>query len=263
MRAIGINRIGDERVSDEEYIAKIAECGFTGLFSGVFAEERQLRLAELCAAYGIKYEALHAPFGHMNDIWLEGEGGDEMLGELKHGVDHCALAGAGILIVHLSSGETPPSITDIGRARFAELVEYAAGKNVRIAFENQRMLANIAWAFEAFKTDSVGFCWDCGHESCFTPGREYMPLFGDRLILTHIHDNYGIFNDDKHMIPFDASMNFERVAEHIRNSGFEGTVMLELSSTKSPLYADMSVDEYIQRAAKAARRLADMIDGNV
>ena len=90
-----------------------------------------------------------------------------------------------------------------------------------------------------------------------------MPLFGDRLILTHIHDNYGIFNDDKHMIPFDASMNFERVAEHIRNSGFEGTVMLELSSTKSPLYADMSVDEYIQRAAKAARRLADMIDGNV
>lgn len=261
MRKIGISHNAYKGLSDEEYIAKIAEYGFQSTFSGVYAPERQLRIAELCAAKDIAYESLHAPFGHINDIWMEGEGGEQMLKELLGSVDNCALAGVGILVVHLSSGQNPPPITDIGRARFTELVEYAAKKKVRIAFENQRKLANLAWALETFsENDSVGFCWDCGHESCFTIGREYMPIFGDQLIFLHIHDNYGVFNDDCHMLPFDASINYERVAEHIRKSGFKGTLMLEVSAGKSEVYANMSPDEYLQRAAKAARRVADMVD---
>lgn len=261
MNKIGINLISFPDMTDEDVLRAAAELGFGAIFTGVMEDEaRQMRCAELMARLGLDYEMLHAPFGHINDIWLEGEGGDAMLKELKDCVDRCAKVGAKFAVVHLSSGENPPSITDIGRARWAKLAEYAKDSKVQIAFENQRKLANLAWAMETFSPeDSVGFCWDCGHEVCFASGREYMPLFGDRLICTHIHDNEGVRNKDDHWIPFDGNLDYNRFAQHIRRSGYQGTLMLELAY-KRPRYEGMPAREYLERAAKAAKRLAKMVD---
>ncbi|MBQ7313006.1 MAG: hypothetical protein IJW81_05435, partial [Clostridia bacterium] len=145
MRTIGINLHAAKGLTDGEYLREIASLGFGTIFSGVLPPERQTAIADLCARYGIQYETLHAPFGHINDIWLADDNG--MLDELRHCIDHCVLAGVPIAVVHLSAGMNPPSITDIGRERFARLVDYAAEKNIIVAFENQRKLANIAWAF--------------------------------------------------------------------------------------------------------------------
>lgn len=257
MRKIGINLDAFDGLTDDEYLREAAALGFSATFSGVYDEARQFSIAESCARCGIAYETLHAPFNHINDIWLESDNG--LMDELKRSIDHCVIAGVPIAVVHLSSGLTPPSITDIGRVRFAGLVEYAAQKNVKIAFENQRMLANIAWAFETFKTDTVGFCWDCGHEFCFTPGRHYMPLFGDRLICTHIHDNTARFNEDKHFLPFDGACDFDYVAKTIRESGYTGSLMLEAGNQRH--YAALTPQEFLEKAAAAAKKLRVMVDG--
>ncbi len=259
MREIGINLHAAKGLTDEEYLREIAGLGFTRIFTGVRPAEKQASIAELCAKYSITCETLHAPFGHINDIWLDNEGGQAMLDELLRTVDHCLIAGAGIAVIHLSSGMNPPSITDIGRARFARLVEYATEKGVRLAFENQRKLANIAWAFEAFPDENVGFCWDCGHEFCFTPGRHYMPLFGDRLICTHIHDNTGVFNEDSHFLPFDGSCDFGYVASAIRDSGYTGSLMLEVGCN-SPCGQNDPLT-FLARAAESVKRLRTMVDG--
>lgn len=261
MRKIGINLGLKKGIEVRDYAKKLKELGFHTVFSGVPAIKQIAEIKAALAENGLEWETLHAPFGHINDMWLEGEAGDIMLRELMNCVDSCVLAGAPIAVVHLSAGDRAPSITDIGRRRFTELVEYAATKNITIAFENQRKLANLAWAMEAFpEGTNVAFCWDCGHESCFTPGREYMPLFGKRLICTHIHDNHGIYNGDDHLIPFDGAMDYERFAEHIRRSGYEGSLMLEVGSGNE-IYADMSWEEYLERAAAAVKRLRDMVDG--
>lgn len=257
MRKLGINLHAVKGLTDEEYLREIAGLGFSSIFSGVRTPEHQTAIAELCAKYGLEYETLHAPFGHINDIWLENDNG--MLDELCACVDHCVLAGAPITVVHLSAGQKPPSITDIGRERFTRLVDYAAEKNIVIAFENQRKLANIAWAFEAFTTDTVKFCWDCGHEFCFTPGRHYMPLFGDRLICTHIHDNTAVFNDDSHFLPFDGACDFGYVADTLRNSDYTGSLMLEVGNPSR--YGELSPQEFLKKAWDAAVRLRTMVDG--
>ena len=259
MRKIGINLHAVVGLTDEEYIREMAAVGFSTMFSGVLEDNRQAAVGELCARYGVEYETVHAPFNTINNMWLAGEDGEATYRDLTHTIDNCVLAGAGIAIVHLSSGLNPPSITDIGRDRYARLVEYAERKNVRIAFENQRMLANIAWAFEAFPTDAVGFCWDCGHEFCFTPGRHYMPLFGNRLICTHIHDNTGIFNEDKHWIPFDGVGDFRYVTDTLRTSGYTGSLMLEIGSKER--YATMNPCVFLEKAAQAAHKLRRMTDG--
>lgn len=163
---------------------------------------------------------------------------------------------------HLSASFTPPPITEIGKYRFEKLVEYADRKGVRVAFENIYTLENLAWAMERFgKGSNVGLCWDCGHEYCFTQGVEIMKLWGDRLICTHIHDNECILDKDRHMLPFDGAIDFERVAEHLRNYNYTGTLMFEvIANGNHCMYDPFSVEEYLVRAADAAKRLAKMVD---
>ena len=263
MRKIGISFNAMEGLSSEVYAKTIADLGFEATFTGVpGTPERMSELGNAFAANGVAWETMHAPYKNINQMWLEGEGGEAMHASLLHGVDACHAAGVPILVVHLSLGLKPPSITDLGRARFTALVEHALANGVQIAFENQRKLANIARTFEAFEdAPNVGFCWDTGHENCFSPGRQYMPLFGKKLICTHIHDNNGEFNNDEHLLPFDGKLDFDRAARQIRESGFTGSLMLEAIAANSHRYDGMTCEAYLERAAVAAKRLRDMVDG--
>ena len=263
MRQIGINLNAKQGMTEQAYLDKVKELGFDAVFTGVpGSAERMAEIGNALEKRGLVWETMHAPYKNINQMWLEGEGSEQMLASLLGGVDACHAAGVPILVVHLSSGMKPPSLTDVGRGRFITLVEHAVSKGVQIAFENQRKLANIAWTFEEFEdVPNVGFCWDTGHESCFSPGRQYMPLFGKRLICTHIHDNNGVFDHDEHLLPFDGRIDFERVARQIRESGFKGSLMLEAIAANSHAYDDMACEAYLERAAAAVKKLRDMVDG--
>ena len=259
MRKIGIVYEAYPAISGEAWAKKITELGFSATFTDTLATDaEQAALAELFSKYDIAYETLHAPFGHINDIWLDNDGGVAMEKELLDTIDRCVAAGVPITVMHMSSGLNPPPITDLGRARWERIVEYARKKGVKIAFENQRWLANLCYALETF-TDQ-GFCWDCGHESCFTPGRQYMPLFGSRLACTHIHDNSGIFNSDDHWLPFTGNVDYPRVAKQIKESGFEGSLMLEVFA-RPKYYGDWTPEAYLEKAAEVAKHLRVMVDG--
>lgn len=261
MRKLGINIQQLKDMPIERYVQIVSELGFQVTFTGMREEKQQEEFANLFAKYGLEYETIHAPFGHINDIWYESEAGTKMLAELLTCVDRCVLANVPAMVVHLSSGINPPATTDIGRMRFEQLVEYAKRKNVKIAFENNRTITNLAWALETFsEADGVGFCWDCGHESCYTPGIEFMPLFANRLLCTHIHDNQGVYDQDLHMIPFDGVINYERFAEHIRKSEYKGSLTLELCVPFSNYYDNTPPEAYLEKAAIAAKRLASMVD---
>lgn len=261
MRKLGINFNSVSDISDEAQVKLIAELGFSAVFTEMSDLKHHFELADLFARNGLQYETVHAPFGRINNIWLDKEEGDAMEKELTDCIDICEKVGVPVAIVHLSSGLTPPPITDIGRKRFDNVIEHACRKNICLAFENQRMLANISWVFETYGADKkVAFCWDCGHEGCFTPGREYMPLFGNRLICLHIHDNYCEFDKDMHMIPFDGKIDFEKFTGHIRASGFDGSLMLEVFKDFAPVYQDISSEKFLERAYKAADKLRKIID---
>ena len=260
MRAFGMNvNICN---TNDEYVARMKELGFSAAHTAsLTAPAEQARIADLFARHGLFYEFLHSPFSHMNDIWLDCEGGEVMLAELMESVDRCAECGIPVDVIHLSSGIKAPSVSDLGRRRYHTLVEHAARRNVKLAFENLRKLYNVAWAMEEFRDcPHVGFCWDSGHEVCYTPTIEFMTLYGDRLLCTHIHDNRGIPCQDDHMIPFDGVANFERLAHHIRTSGYEGPITMELSNAKHAPYRDLSPFEFMERAASAARRIVAMIE---
>ena len=262
MRQIAINLHAKRGMDTESYIKKMREVGFDALLTGTPEPEELKRIANALAANGMRYEMIHAPFSHTNDIWQTGECGDRALAELITAVERAATVGCPTVVVHLTSARALPQITDLGRARHEILVEYAARKNVKIAFENIRGLAHLAWAMEHFENaPNVGFCWDFGHESCFAKGKEYMPLFGDRLICTHLHDNDGVARDDQHKLPFDGKLDFGRAAKQLRQSGYRGTLTLEVFAENTHAYDCVTCTAFLEKAAMAAKRLRLMVDG--
>lgn len=212
---------------------------------------------------GIICETLHAPFDKINDMWGDDEeAAENMLNRLKDSVDKCKKYNIPVSIVHLSSGKPMPEINEKGLKRYEELFLYAKENGVAIALENQRFLENLEYFMNNY--DTPRFCWDSGHEYGFTKNIKFLDYFGDRLTALHIHDNRCGIDTDDHLVPYDGMIDFDIVASDLAKSGYKGTLMLELGRNViidgKNIYENMSDEEFINHAQKAARKLADKIE---
>ena len=250
----GIEWDCDRFYSIEEQAKRLKENGFEATFVNL-EDERLGEILSVLKKYDIVCENCHAPFNGINDMWKAGESGDKMLARLLNCVDDCARYGIPTLIVHLSSGQYPPRINDIGIGRYDHLMQYATEKGILIAYENIRRLDNVAFAMENYP--QAGFCWDVGHEACYMNGMEFMPLFGKRLAAIHLHDNTGIYDEDLHRLPYDGVIDMERAAKHFAESGYCGALMLEVTRRTSGI---ASPDEFYHRAYAAAKRFAERVE---
>jgi len=260
MRDIGINISAiSEPVKEKAILIKNA--GFTKVLCDSTTPEKMKDTAKAVFDAGLTFDQLHAPFNTINNMWLDKVESEDTYRDLTDAIDCCVAFGAPTVVVHLSSGPNPPTVTDIGRARYTRLVEYADKKGITIAFENQRFLFNIAWAFHDFRDASnVGFCWDVGHQACATPNIEFMELFGDKLVCTHLEDNNMVYNEDLHILPFDGKADFELAANQIKKHGYKGCLTMEVF--KNPIcYSDYTSEAFLKRAYDSVCRLRSMIDG--
>ena len=245
-----------ENASIDEQIRLMQENGFFHTFSMSDKEELTSEEIKKIQKSGITFDFLHLPFREINNLYSDFETSLPMFKIISEGIEKCARHEIPQAVLHLSAGKKPP-INDVGIERFCVLMEKARSLGVKIAFENLRTLGNISLTFE--KHEDAGFCWDTGHEVCFTPGKKFMPLFADRLSAVHLHDNRGIYDSDDHMIPYDGKVDFNRVAKELANAGYNGTLMAELHKTRTEAYQTMSAKDFYKRAAEALNKLKKQI----
>ena len=258
MRKIGINIDANVIYGVEPFMRCVANAGFDSIFTGSEDPEYVKWISENCAKLGLFYESLHAPFKNINDMWYRSEAADRMICRLCDSVSLAQQYRVPIVVIHLSSGEQCPHVTDAGLENFDTVVQFAKERGVILAVENQRKLGNISTMLEIYGKDSnVGFCWDVGHEACFARGKEYMPLFSDRCVFTHIHDNNYRHNVDEHLIPFDGQIDFRHTADLIHNADYQGTLMLELDLPHegSDKYINLNMEQFVSKAYAAINRI--------
>jgi sugar phosphate isomerase/epimerase len=260
MYKLGINYCKSAGLSHKEAFSLFKELGFDNIFSSSKEDGEDIcAVSENARNAGLFYECIHASWKGINHIWEKGYDGDETEKMLLGAVEDCRRYSVPTVVMHLSSGENAPCVSDEGRARFDRIVDKAISGGVKIAFENQRKLANLAFVMELYAdVENVGFCWDVGHEQCFARGREYMPLFSDKLCFTHIHDNLCEYNGDLHRLPFDGKIDFERVAGHIAKSGYKGTLTLEVMPADKSIYKDIDPVIYYEKAYMAISKIRQM-----
>ena len=246
-------------LDDDTQIALMKQNGFEATFLASEDEHLGKSIAKLRAA-GILCENLHGPLSdersNANDIWRDNDRAPVQFERIMDGVEKCGRYGITTLVLHVTAGHTPPRPNKRGYERWVQIFERAKVLGVTIACENIRPYGNLAFILEQFPES--GFCWDVGHEHCSGDKRQFMPMFGCQLKALHVHDN--LLDGDHHMIPYDGKIDFDRVARQIAESPYTGSVMLEIIQTASPLYAEMSPEDYYARAGRAAARLKEQIE---
>lgn len=239
-----------ENLPDGTVLEMIKDAGFDSVFSNKYDISAVTAIKEKADKLGMDVEFLHAPFRGVNDFWCAGLDYLPLKKTVTESIDSAAANGIPVVVMHVDSGWNPPPICDIGLNRFDALVEYADKKGVKIAFENIRNFGTLAAMMQRYRrVDAVGYCYDCGHEHCYTETVRFTDLFGDRILCTHIHDNVGRDgrdDPDDHLMMFDGNIDYADMMARLRAVNYTGTLTVELE--KNDRYASMSNGQYIKSA---------------
>lgn len=85
---------------------------------------------------GLVVENMHTPFDGVNNFWIDNINGDALLDRFIQIMDDCAQHNIPTMVVHLSSGYTPPPCNELGLDRIKNIIDRAEKRNVNVAFEN-------------------------------------------------------------------------------------------------------------------------------
>ena len=258
-RKLGCSTWGQDLDTRIKAIEIIGKTGFDTVMLPIWINDPDgtARMVEAVRQNGMTVDELHAPFNNINHIWYDEDWCDETTETLLRSIGICAATKVDTMVLHESSGRIGPDMSNAGLARFRRIFEYAAEKGVRPALENLRRTNYIARLFHENRDLPVYYCWDSGHEICYTPGVDHVALFPDKLVCTHIHDNSGVYMMDDHWLPFDGAMDWERKARFIRESGYTGALTMELARPLAK-YNHLSDEEFTAEAYKRIQKFAEM-----
>lgn len=273
---LGLGLSDSFRLSVPEQLQTVARVGFDAFFSDdndpvqrALPAEDLARLGRDC---GLLYQSIHAPFGKAAELWHEDTAaGDAAVQELLDSLERCRRAEVPLLVLHAFIGFDEHEPNERGIERFGRVVQAAEGTGVRLAVENAEGEEYLFALLDAFRdNDTVGFCWDSGHEMCYNHSQNLLARYGDRLLATHIDDNLGIrdhagkitWHDDLHLLPFDGIADWDYNAARLRCCGCPEVLTFELTTRSKPnrrendVYARMEPEDYLTEAYKRACRVA-------
>ena len=263
-RKLGINALCLVETSELEALPLIKAAGFESIFIMAYQAEEVKAIKESADELGLKIEFIHAPFERINEMWLPGYDYHFIFDKMKESIDTAAEFEIPQVVIHLSSGWRAPQICDVGLERFDALVRYAKDMGVRLAIENLRAVGNVAYFTDRYAGEEmVSFCYDCGHENCYTKTVSWLDIFTNRVSCTHIHDNVShpleerVGNPDRHLLPFDGTCNYDRMMEKLNLYGYEDTLMLEVTHDREE-YSHLTSEEFLKTAYDRLLRLSEM-----
>ena len=270
---IGISIGNDYNIPTVYVVKMVKRIGFDAI-SPVWKTNGDLfEIVQAAKESGLCIQSLHAPFGKAADMWS----GNAALyapakAELLSALDACVQFNIPVLVVHTWIGfDYIFDAMSLDYKNFDEIVSYAEKYSIKIAFENTEGEEYLFALMEHFKNnDTVGFCWDSGHEMCYNHSQDLLSKYGDRLIMTHINDNLGIsrfdgktfWTDDLHLLPFDGISDWNYNVDRLKKSQHMDILNFELNINSKPeqhendVYGQMTLEQYFTEAYKRACKIA-------
>ena len=239
-----------EKKSIEEQIEISANIGFDSFFLSCDVTNEFEKIpfwSHFAQKHGICFEAVHAPSSMVNSIWFGDEQAIIYKSSTEKILDLCSEGEVSKLVLHVGTDpDIKPSQT--GLEFWKNLEIYAKKRGVKLCYEN----ANTPNLFEAVVSDVDSFhgiCLDIGHQLCYTPEKDYLNLFGDKIIYTHIHDNLSD-GRDMHLLPKDGKNDWNKFFSGLNEVKYKGTYNLELSCYYSDEYKNMTFYDFVEHSYK-------------
>ncbi len=208
----------------------------------------------------LEIQSLHGPYSSCVGMWREAKHkSDPGKEELIQALELCRKYDIPIMVTHIwlgfdyTFGETSHGITNYG-----EVIEKAREYGIKIAFENTEGQEYLTVLLDTYADDTVGFCWDSGHENCYNRC-DMLSKYGERMIMTHLNDNIGMtgerifWTDDLHLLPYDGNIDWDNVINRLKNAKKQDILNFELKF--SDRYYNMSYEEYYKEAYNRAKKI--------
>ncbi len=245
---------GNKNVTPQQTIQAIKNAGFDGVFiqwynkENLFSQEEQLKL---CRKLGLKIVFAHLGYKNINNIWLEGDEGDNLVKNYINDLDACSKNKIEMVVMHLTSKSEAPEPNLIGIKRLQKIVNHAEKLNIKIAFENTKIWGYLEYVLKHIQNKNVGICFDSGHYHAHFNDKFNWDNFKDKIFAVHLHDNDK--SDDLHLLPFDGTINWNALTENLKKANYSGPVILE--SCYRYEYLNMSVEEFYKLSLQKAKQL--------
>ena len=296
-RLIGGYLPGCAELSVRDRLRLFREAGFDFLalsMGGIYGNNENAATPKLAEEYGFPIDNVHLTGASTNELWRDCLEAQDVLARYCREIELCAKMGIKIGITHVTWGSHAPTpeITDLGVERFKRIAACAEQNNFCLALENSVTSAHLVKVLDAIDSPNIGFCFDSGHWACFTPEYDFMSRYGHRMVTMHLDDNDGI--EDFHFLPYDGVADWERIKRDLSATKvYADRVLLEVDFRKrrkypgksekeiralweekgvamagderlltcgdgyAESYAGLSYEEYLERAFRAACRIAD------
>ena len=216
---------------------------------------------------GMTVQSLHAPPKGMAALWQPDSVSAELQKAMLGSLDACARFEIPTLVVHGWQGMpyTFPD-TPLDFSFWDQFVEHAQALGVAIAFENlvgEEYLAALLARYAGLS--HIGFCWDSGHDRCYPHKMDFLEAFGNRLIMTHLNDNFGrqgdCYNskDDRHLLPFDGNTDWDMQLGRLKTAKPQSILNFELKTLSHGIatYPQWTLEQFITEAGSRARKIAE------
>lgn len=242
-----------------EQIPMIKEAGFTHIslgkdysHSGLLEEERLNQLYDAIINAGLKVDTIHGYDLDQPDYL-----------EVNEKVAKAAKKlGAKTVVVHCSAFEFPDTQYEdkyaIVSKRIKNIKYIAEKNNVKFAFENvvpglpTKLCEEM---IEIGNSDYIGFCYDSSHDQIDGPrNMELLCRQNNKLTAVHLSDRIKEFVD--HVIPGEGFINFDEMLPLLKQSGFDGPILMEVEMTHSKY---KNIKEFLKKAHEAADRFANYL----
>lgn len=234
----------------------IKEAGFDGVLlwwsndfgRDVFGFNDYRNGPQIAQEAGLFVENIHTSVQNQNDLWLDNLDGEALTDCYLQCITDCAEFEIPTMVVHLPNEEN--LYNSLALDRIKKITEKAEQLGVNVAMENLHNLTNLAYVFEQVDSHRIGFCYDCCHHYNYYPSEDLLSMYGSRLMALHLHDNNGSYS--QHGLPFDGSIDWQRVMRKIAETGYPGAIALEPMNWD---YSHLSIEEFLHEALIGAKKL--------
>ena len=194
--------------------------------------------AESC---GVSFAQAHAPF----PSWVDNASTNAyVIHAIKKTIMLCDYVGCRNLVVHPAIITGDPALEreenlKLYTALIPELKRYRVtcclenmfsayrGKLTEAVCSDPHEAADYIDELNARAGERVfGFCLDTGHATLLGKDlRRFIETLGDRLTVTHVHDNNGL--DDEHLFPYMGITDWDRFCRALGETGYDGPLSFE------------------------------------
>lgn len=241
----------------EKRLEYIKAAGFDGIMIWWEDEEgnwpvSRFAMTDIAKEMDLSIFNIHNGGFNDNNIWSEDESIRKAhIEPIKRTIAEIADCGHNNLVVHLCEKGDVPAPNKALLKSVEELIPIAAENHVTLSLENTWRADYLEAVWTEFPVKELGFCFDTSHAN-LRNDFYLLEKYSNLLSAYHISDNDGI--EDRHWLPFDGIIDYEKVLPYFRNKDLPYT--MELIADKEKYPDEMA---FLHEAKKRINRFTAMI----